>query len=339
MHRTIKLSKAQSFFLFGPRGSGKSTLLSAEFKGESALWIDLFNQRLEFELSQNPDRLLDLCTVEKPKWIVIDEVQKIPRILDGDKFNLQKALKFGLLPKIWNETQLTNSDLVDFLYSYVQTYLKEEVAVEQLVRNLETFRRFLVAAAQSNGKIVNHAKLERDAGVAARQALRHFEILADTLIGFYLEPFNTSVRKRQTAHSKFYFFDCGVVRALQNTAPAPLAPASCAYGNLFETFSMNEFVKLRAGLNLRWNFSYLRTGSDQEIDLIIQKNKGRPILVEFKSADQIQPEDIGRLKRLSDDIEHSAVYILSNAAQEIESQGIRCIHWSRGLKEIFDVEA
>ena len=43
-----------------------------------------------------------------------------------------KALKFGLLPKLWDE-KISKQDSVDFLFSYVSTYLKEEVAAEQLV--------------------------------------------------------------------------------------------------------------------------------------------------------------------------------------------------------------
>jgi predicted AAA+ superfamily ATPase len=243
--RICNLSKEQSFFLFGPRGSGKSTLLKQHFKGQDVLWINLLEQKTEFQLSQDPDHLLEIWKAQKTKWIVVDEVQKIPALLDvahkgieehrilfaltgsssrklkrgganllagraasfqlspfssvelGKKFNLQKALQFGLLPKLWSE-KLSDSEIVRSLYSYVQTYLKEEVAAEQLVRNLDPFRRFLVCAAQSNSKIINYSKIERDAGVTHSQAERHFEILCDTLIGRYLEPYDTSIRKRQT---------------------------------------------------------------------------------------------------------------------------------------------
>ena len=75
------------------------------------------------------------------------------------------------------------------LYSYVNTYLKEEIAAEQLVRNLDPFRKFLNCAAQSDGQIINYAKLERDAGISHSQAERHFEILVDTLVGYYLDPY------------------------------------------------------------------------------------------------------------------------------------------------------
>ncbi len=383
--RLVKLSKSQSFFLFGPRGSGKSTLLKNQFSKSEVLWIDLLSQRTEFELSQDPDHLLDIWKIKKPKWIIIDEVQKIPRLLDvvhrgieehkihfaltgssarklkrgganllagraiekqvfpfcsfelAEQFDLHKSLEIGLLPKLWDETNLSKNDQTDFLFSYVNTYLKEEIAAEQLVRSLDPFRRFLIAAAQSNSKIVNYSKIERDAGVSQHQASRHFEILVDTLIGFYLEPFAHSPRKRKTQHSKFYFFDTGVVRALQNRAGEVLTESSYEYGDLFETFIVNEFIKLRSALNLRWNFSYLRTHGDQEIDLVVEKPKGLPILIEIKSTTQIQKGEIKSFIRLAKDIKHSQTYWLSNSKDEIEVEGVRCLHWQKGLEEIFSL--
>lgn len=381
--RLVKLSESQSFFLFGPRGSGKSTLLKNQFNKSEVLWIDLLSQRTEFELSRDPDHLLDIWKIKKPKWIIIDEVQKIPRLLDvvhrgieehkirfaltgssarklkrgganllagraiekqvfpfcsfelAEQFDLHKSLEIGLLPKLWDETELSKNDQTDFLFSYVNTYLKEEIAAEQLVRSLDPFRRFLNAAAQSNSKIVNYSKIERDAGVSQHQASRHFEILVDTLIGFYLEPFNHSPRKRKTQHSKFYFFDTGVVRALQNRAGEILTESSYEYGDLFETFIINEFIKLRSGLNLKWNFSYLRTHGDQEIDLIVEKPKGLPLLIEIKSASRIEKNDVKSFHRLAKDIKHSQAYWLSNSTAEYEIDGVRCLHWQKGLKEIF----
>lgn len=382
--RICNPSKSQSFFLFGPRGSGKSTLLKSIFQKDQVLWLNLLDQKTEFTLSQNPDHLLDLWRKEKPKWVIVDEVQKIPRILDvvhkgiedhkikfaltgsssrklkhgganllagraasfslspfssielKDNFSLEKALKFGLLPKLWNE-QLNEKDMSRSLYSYVQTYLKEEIAAEQLVRNLDPFRRLLVCAAQSNSKIINYAKLERDAGITHSQAERHFEVLCDTLIGKYLEPYNQSIRKRQSKKSKFYFFDTGVIRALQNLSEESLLPSTFEYGDLFETFLINEFFKLNEALEKRWHFSYLRTKDDVEIDLIIEPPRGLPILIEIKSNKNIKPTDVTSFIQVSDDFAKSPKYVLSNTVNEFEHKGIRFLHWQSGLKEIFDL--
>ncbi len=384
VERLIKISKSQSFFLFGPRGSGKSTLLKSLFKPNEALWFNLLDQREEFELSSNPDAILDKWSALKSKWIVIDEVQKIPRILDvvhrgiedhkirfalsgssarklkrgganllagraasyamspftalelGKKFDLQKALTIGLLPRLW--TDLTDqADQARSLYAYVQTYLKEEVAAEQLVRNLDPFRRFLVAAAQSNSKVINFSALERDAGVRHSQAERHFEILLDTMLGRYLEPYETSIRKRQTKRSKFYFFDTGVVRALTNLADESLQPSTYEYGELFETFLINEFFKMSEAYEKKWRFSFFRTKDDVEIDLIIEKPRGRPILIEIKSWNRHPAiEKMHAFHRVAKDFKGSEKYVFSNATETREVDGIRYIHWRTGLQEIFD---
>jgi uncharacterized protein len=57
------------------------------------------------------------------------------------------------LPAIYGLAKDTNK--LDFLLSYTQTYLKEEIAAEQLVRKVDHFRGFLEVAAQSNAKLVN----------------------------------------------------------------------------------------------------------------------------------------------------------------------------------------
>jgi predicted AAA+ superfamily ATPase len=255
----------------------------------------------------------------------------------GEDFNLLRSLKFGNLPYYWNQPLISDQDCARSLYSYVATYLKEEIASEQLVRNLEPFRRFLICAAQMNGKIINYSKIERDAGIAPSQSSRHFEILVDTLVGEYLEPYHQSIRKRQTQKSKFYFFDTGVVRALQNLVEEDLNPGTFEYGDLFETFLMNEFFKLRSFLEKRWNYSYLRTKDDVEIDLIIEKPKGKIILVEIKSTDKLTADQFSNFCKIAKDFPESEKYVLSTTQRSFEVDGIKCLHWQEGLKKIFDL--
>lgn len=339
---------------------------------------------MELQLSQNPEALIGLWKNKKTDWVVIDEVQKIPKLLDivhlciedhkikfaltgssarklkrgganllagravertlapfsalelSADFNLNRAIQIGLLPKIWSE-KFSNDEASDFLYSYVNTYLREEIAAEQLVRNLDPFRRFLVAAAQSNGKIINHSSIEVDSGVARKQSERHFEILVDTLIGRYLYPFDTSIRKRQTKKAKFYFFDMGVVRTLQNLVDQDVENSTFEFGNLFETFLINEFFKLSAALQKRWEFSYFQTSSNAEIDLIIEKPRSKLVLIEIKSFTKIRKEKIESFIRLTKDLEYEAAYVLSNDITAQEIDGVRCLHWRDGLKEIFEI--
>lgn len=85
-HRTIKPLKSNSFFLFGARGTGKTTFLKQYFSDKSTLWIDLLDPILEDQLALNPSSLSGQIEIAVAKnrieWVVIDEVQKLPRLLD-----------------------------------------------------------------------------------------------------------------------------------------------------------------------------------------------------------------------------------------------------------------
>jgi predicted AAA+ superfamily ATPase len=83
---------SQSFFLFGPRGTGKSTYLRKHFP--DALWIDLLKPDEFRRFSAQPERLIELVHANKnKKYIVIDEIQKVPDLLSavysliGEKLN------------------------------------------------------------------------------------------------------------------------------------------------------------------------------------------------------------------------------------------------------------
>jgi len=71
----------RSFFLFGPRGTGKSTWLRHVLP--DALYLDLLDASLYLELSRDPHRLEALVgNLPEGAWTVLDEIQKIPILLD-----------------------------------------------------------------------------------------------------------------------------------------------------------------------------------------------------------------------------------------------------------------
>ncbi|HYX38263.1 MAG TPA: AAA family ATPase, partial [Oligoflexus sp.] len=79
-NRMISLSKIpnRSFFLWGPRQSGKSTLLHKLYP--NAKYIDLLQSDVFASYVRRPALLRELDT--QANLIVIDEVQKIPELLD-----------------------------------------------------------------------------------------------------------------------------------------------------------------------------------------------------------------------------------------------------------------
>ena len=81
MHNRFFTDPGQSFFLFGPRGTGKSTWLKKAYP--HALWIDLLDPESFRFYSAGAERLKEVLDEHpKKKTIVIDEIQKIPELLD-----------------------------------------------------------------------------------------------------------------------------------------------------------------------------------------------------------------------------------------------------------------
>lgn len=78
--RLIKPPKNKSFFLFGPRGTGKTTWVKSTFP--KALYLDLLEAEIFNDLLANPQRLENYIPKGFRDYIVIDEVQRVPEILN-----------------------------------------------------------------------------------------------------------------------------------------------------------------------------------------------------------------------------------------------------------------
>jgi len=78
--RLIEPPKDKSFFLFGPRGTGKTTWVKSKFK--EALYLDLLEAELFNDLLANPQRLENLIPKNFKDWVIIDEVQRVPELLN-----------------------------------------------------------------------------------------------------------------------------------------------------------------------------------------------------------------------------------------------------------------
>ncbi len=78
--RLLKPPDDKSFFLFGPRGTGKTTWVKKTFP--DALYLDLLEAELYNDLLANPQRLENLIPGNFREWVVIDEVQRVPELLN-----------------------------------------------------------------------------------------------------------------------------------------------------------------------------------------------------------------------------------------------------------------
>ena len=77
---TLPLQDENSIFLFGPRGTGKTAWLKNKLP--NAVYIDLLDFSRYQSLAANPNHLQKLIPPDNKNWIIIDEVQRIPELLN-----------------------------------------------------------------------------------------------------------------------------------------------------------------------------------------------------------------------------------------------------------------
>jgi predicted AAA+ superfamily ATPase len=254
----------------------------------------------------------------------------------GEHFDLANALQRGGLP----DSYLAESDeaAADYLRAYTLTYLEKEIQQEQWIRNLEPFRRFLIVAAQMNGKIINRSAIARDIGVDDMTIESYFEILDDTYIGFRLPAFHRSTRKQVRKAPKFYLLDTGLKRSLERTTRVPLLPQTAAFGDAFEHWVILEVLKLSKYFALDWELFYLHTKEGKEIDLIATR-PGQPLLViEIKSKEKVSESDAKTLETLGNDLgEETEKLLLSRDPLPQAFGSTKALFWQDALATLFGI--
>lgn len=363
-----------SIFLWGARQTGKTTLL--EHLYPQAKYYDLLLAN-EFErLLRDPSLLSqELAYLKEGDLVIIDEVQKVPQLLDevhslihrknlrfilsgsssrklkrsganllGGRalkkilfplvsaeipdFNLIKAVNNGMIPRHY----MVNNPWERF-QAYIGVYLNEEIREEALSRNLRTFSRFMEVAAISNGEMMVYKNIAQDCGIDYRTVKDYFEILVDTLTGYFIQGFTSTVKRRAIQAPKFYFFDVGIVNYLLNKKN--LLPGSESFGRSFEHFIIQEIIAYLGYTQSSENLTYWRTSSGYEVDAII--GEGR-IAIEIKSTDEVRSRHLKGLKAFQEDFPQAKAIVVSLDKYPRILNGVEIIPAVEFLRALWNAE-
>lgn len=246
----------------------------------------------------------------------------------GNDFDLARTLRLGTLPAVATSDEAAARDL---LRSYGETYLREEIQAEAVVRNLGSFGRFLDVAAAQCGEILNYTAVGRDAALATRTVQEYFQVLEDTLLGFRLEAWAKSPRARLVKHPRFYLFDTGVTNALTQRLTAAGDPL--ARGRLFEQWVVLECLRLIDYLDLETRCYYWRTNQGAEVDLVFERHGRLVLAVEIKAKRRIAGADLSGLRSFAQ--AHPAVprVVVCEVTEEHEVEGTDVVSWRKFFEE------
>ncbi len=360
--RILNPEESQSYFLLGPRGTGKSSWLKQKYP--KSTYIDLLDAEIFNVLNSNPKALIDYSH-DTSRFIIIDEVQKIPHLLDevhrlietkkfkfiltgssarklksksvnllggraltyhmypltsvelGKDFNLLNNLQFGFLPMA-----LTSKNPKKFLSSYIHSYLKEEVQLEGLTRNMPAFSRFLQAASFSQAAPLNVSAVASDCGIERKVVENYFSILKDLMISFELPVFSKRAKRSLITKSKFFFFDCGVFRNLRPRGP--LDTDSEVNGAAFETLVIQNVMAVNELREWEYELFYWHSRKHEEVDLILYGPKGL-FAIEIKSSNRLRNTDFDSLELFKTDYPMAQCFLIYAGQEDRKYKSIQVL--------------
>ncbi len=299
-------------------------------------------------MERDPHSIYDeLCVHKRGQWVVIDEVQRVPALLNevhaliessglnfvlcgssarklrrsgtnllagrasirhmfpltfaelGTEYDMSAAIQFGTL-----HMAVTGADTLNYLMAYSSLYLNEEIRAEALTRSVGSFSRFLEVAARQNAQVTNLSNIARETSVSRSTVQNYFDILVDTLIGFWVHPWKLKRSTKQVGHGKFYLFDSGVARSLSGRLSYPPTPEES--GSLLETLIFNEVRAYIEYSQLHYPVNFWRTYEGVEVDLLCETRFGF-VGIEIKASQRWQRRYSRGLQRLCSEREMSNV--------------------------------
>lgn len=244
----------------------------------------------------------------------------------GSAFSLERALKIGMLPLI-----LFAEDQSDTLRSYIALYLREEVQMEGLVRNIGNFSRFLEMMSFSHGSVLNVANVARECQVERKTVTGYLDVLRDLLLSFHVPPFTVRARREVSVHEKFYLFDAGVYKSLR---PAGLMDRPEEIdGPALEGLVAQH---LKAWIDYRCDDHQLffwRTRSGVEVDFVVYGPEGL-WAIEVKNSARIQPQHLSSLRSFGEDYPESKRFLVYRGKERLLKDGILCMPCDEFLRSV-----
>lgn len=363
----------QSIFFWGARQTGKSTLLKIIFPNAlvfDLLLADVYNRLLtspeylrETILAQKK-QLVIIDEIQRIPvllneihWLIVN--RNIQFILSGSSprkilrsgenllggralryslyplsyseipnFDLDKALNNGLLPR--NYLSENPKRLIE---AYIGNYLQDEIVAEAKIRNVAVFAKFLYAAAFSQGEIVNFTAIASDCGVSAVTIKEYFQILEDTLIGYFIPVYQKKPKRRVIKAPKFYFFDLGIVNHLIKRGK--IEKGSELYGHAFESFIFQELIAHKHYSGIEYSISYWRTSSQLEVDFILGNNE---VAIEIKSSSNITSKHLNGLRAFMEEYEVKKSIVVCMEPMARIVNGIEILPWNDFLSRLWNGE-
>lgn len=361
----------KSYFLFGPRATGKSSLIRQQLPDIPVL--NLLRSELFLELSTRPDRLEPLIRAyPKHNWVVIDEVQRIPMLLNEvhrliEEQNIHFLLTGSSARQLRNKAvnllagrarelnffPLIYKEISDFnLQRYLQygglpaIYLSQDPR-EDLHAYVDTYLRDEIQAEAFTRHIQAFARFLQLAAMTSGQVLNFTQLASDVGISassireYYHILEDTFLgfmlpaytkTQKRKALSTAKFYFFDI--GVRNTLVnlTSLPPQSDLFGQAFEHFIAMELRAYLSYQRIREPLRFWRSKHGDEVDFII----GDQLAIEVKSTDQVKEKHLKGLSRFAEEGLCQRYILVSQDPTARKINNIDTLSWQVFLTQLWE---
>jgi hypothetical protein len=202
--------------------------------------------------------------------------------------------------------ELPTTQIPLYFRSYLQTYVDRDVRIQEDIRQLTEFDRFLGISASLTAQEINASQIGREIGISPHTARRWLDLLFYSYQWFEVLPYHGNAIKRISGKKKGYFKDSGFACYLQKIESPESLAVNPKLGSIFETWVVNAIHQQFASLPVHPNTYHWRTAGGAEIDLVLERG-GKLYPIEIKCKTNLTKGDLRGLKAFRETYPNSEI--------------------------------
>jgi len=164
---------------------------------------------------------------------------------------------------------------------FIQTYLERDIPSMGLGIAATQLRRFWSMLAHYHGQQLNQSSLAKSLEISHTSVKNYLDLLTDFYMVRQLKPWSGNLSKRLVKSPKIYIRDTGILNRLLQLSSFEMLQGHPALGASWEGFIIEQIICI---LDDRWDYSYYRTATQNELDLVLQTPNGETWAVEIKRS-------------------------------------------------------